>query len=191
MKHPLHLFTPDRLIPVLFAALTLLTSGCASIHEESCTKFDERGRDSDNSTRYVYSDVDSESAAINFKRLPRGRNVFVRLYLMHLDPPKITPCNYLVIQKDVYIQRNVNTSLALEEIREFYAANGTLIATKTERVGNQFRATGYYTGDTSLPIPPNAPLGKYRIVSKLVVKTKHRVIVLASTSAGFQIVRRK
>lgn len=193
MKHPLYFLAPDRLIPALVTALSLFASGCVSVPQDACVQFEDQSKNGDYSTKYVYSDSDSETAATNFKQLPRGRTVFVRLYTMYLAPPKIGPCNYLAIHKDVYIQRKGNAGLALEEIREFYTASGTLIATKTERVSDQFRTTGYYTGDTSLPIPPNAPLGKYRIVTKLVAKTRHthRIIVLARTSASFQIVPRK
>lgn len=198
MRQPLYSFASDRLIPVLLAALSLLVAGCASVysvHEDICAQFAEHGKDADDSTSYVYSDADSESAAANFKRLPRGHIAYVRLYKMRLTPPQVNPCSYLAIQKDVYFQRIAKANLALEEIQEFYTANGTLITTKTEPLGNQFHATGYYTGDASLPIPPKAPPGKYRIVSKLVLKTnyknKHQTTVLARTSASFQIVPRK
>ena len=195
MKHPLYLFAPERLVPVVFAALSLFVSGCATVHQETCAQFEERSKDADYSTKYVYSDTDSETAAANFKQLPRGRNVMVRLYRMSLAPAKINPCSYLTIRKDIYLQRSARNGLALEEIRQFYTADGALIATKTETIGDQLRTTGYYTGDTLLPIPPNAPPGKYRIASKLVLKTiykhKHRFTVLAATSANFQIVARK
>ncbi len=193
MKHPLVFRAPDRLIPAVLAALCLFLSGCASFqHEDACVQFEDHSNNGDDNTKYVYSESDSETAVTNFRSLPRNTSVLVRLYKMHLDPPKIGPCSYLAIHKDVYIQRNAKAHPALEEIREFYTAKGALIATKTEPVGNQLRTTGYYTGNTSLPIPPNAPLGKYRIVSKLVVKTKnkHTVTVLARTSAAFEIVPR-
>jgi hypothetical protein len=195
MKHLSYFPAPDRLIPVLLAALSLFISGCATVPppEIGCAQFEINSKDGDNSTKYVYSDPDSETAEKNFKPLPRGQSVFVRLYSMYLAPSKINPCSYLTIHKDVYIQRSAKAGTALEEIREFYTSGGTLIATKTESVGDQLRTTGYYTGDTSLPIPPKAPPGKYRIVSKLVVKGKNKrnLAVLARTSAGFEIVPRK
>jgi len=195
MKHPPYFPAPDRLIPVLFATLSLFISGCATVPvpENGCVQFEVNSKDGDYGTKYVYSDLDSEAAEKNFKPLPRGQNVFVRLYSMYLAPSKINPCSYLTIHKDVYLQRSAKAATALEEIREFYTSGGTLIATKAESVGNQLRTTGYYTGDTSLPIPPNAPPGKYRIVSKLVVKGKNKrnLTVLARTSASFEIVPRK
>ena len=195
MKHLSYFTAPDRLIPVLLAALSLFISGCATVPppENGCVQFEVNSKDGDYSTKYVYSDPDSEVAEKNFKPLPRGQSVFVRLYSMYLAPSKINPCSYLTIHKDVYIQRSVKSGTALEEIREFYTSGGTLIATKAESVGNQLRTTGYYSGDTLLPIPPNAPPGKYRIVSKLVVKgkNKHNLTVLARTNASFEIVPRK
>lgn len=193
MKYISILIRPMRLIPAVLIGLSLLTAGCATYREETCAQFEERGKEADYGTRYVYSESDSETAAANFKHLPRGRSAVVRLYKMNLDPPNIYPCSHLTIRKEIYLQRIVKKSLMLEEIREFYSADGTLIATKTERLGDQLRTSGYYAGNTSLPIPENAPLGKYRIVSKLVLKTKtgSRPTVLAKTSARFQIVPRK
>jgi hypothetical protein len=195
MKHPLYFLAPDRRVPALLAVLSLLASGCVSVPRDACVQFDESGKNGDYSTKYSYSDRDSETAAANFKGLPRGRSAYVRLYTMYLAPPRINPCGYLTIHKNLYIQLHTKTRPVLEEVRQFYTAGGTLIATRTESVGDQLSATGYYIGDTSLPIPPNAPLGKYRIVSKLVLKTKYKnkqkVTVLGKTSAGFEIVPRK
>jgi hypothetical protein len=81
----------------------------------------------------------------------------------------------------------------LEEVREFYTDPGTLITTKTESVGDQFQVSGYYAAELPLPIPQKAPPGKYRIVSKLIMKTKNKSkgIVLARANATFQVVSRK
>jgi hypothetical protein len=195
MKHPRYFLAPGRRVPVLLAVLSLLASGCASVPQDTCVQFDGGGKNGDYSTEYSYSGRESETAATNFKALPRGRSAYVRLYTMYLAPSRINPCSYLTIHKNLYIQLRARTRPVLEEVREFYTAGGTLIATRTESVGDRLDATGYYTGDTSLPIPPNAPLGKYRIVSKLVLKTKYknkqRVTVLGKTSAAFEIVPRK
>ena len=196
MKHPSYFIAPDRLILVLLAAMSLYVTGCATTvpaPDTTRVQFEEHSKDRDYSTKYVYSDTDSTAAMKNFRPLPRGQRVFVRLYNMYLAPSKINPCSYLTIHKDVYIQRSAKAAPALEEIREFYTDGGTLIATKSESVGNQLRTTGYYTGDTSLPIPPKAPPGKYRIVSMLVMKSKnrHNVTVLARTSASFAIMSRR
>jgi len=184
---------PRRFVPLILVGLSLLASGCATIREETCRQFEANRKDTDYGTQYQFSESDSETAAKNFKPLPRGANAVVRLYRIHLDPPKVKPCRHLTIRKEIYLQQNARLNRTLEEVREIYTSDGALIATKTESVGDRLRTSGYYTGETSLPIPENAPLGKYRIVSKLVLKTKKnsRAIVLNKTSASFQVLSRQ
>jgi hypothetical protein len=182
-----------RSVPAILAGLSLLASGCATIREETCEQFEANRKDTDYSTQYHFSEPDSEMAAKNFKPLPRGANAVVRLYRIHLDPPKVKPCRHLTIRKEIYLQQSVRLNRTLEEVREIYTSEGTLIAAKTESIGDRLRTSGYYTGETLLPIPENAPLGKYRIVSKLVLKTnkKSKAIVLAKTSVSFQVLSRQ
>ena len=182
-----------RLVPVILIGLSLTVSGCATIREESCEQFEANRKDTDYGTQYQFSESDSETAARNFKPLPRGANAVVRLYRIHLDPPKVRPCRHLTIRKEIYLQQSARLNRTLEEVREIYTSDGTLIATKTESVGDRLRTSGYYTGEKLLPIPENAPLGKYRIVSKLVLKTKKnsQAIVLTKTSASFQVLSRQ
>lgn len=184
---------PRRFVPVILVGLSLLASGCATIHEETCGQFEENRKDTDYSTQYQFSESDSETAARNFRPLPRGANAVVRLYRIHLDPPRVKPCRHLTIRKEIYLQQSARLNRTLEEVREIYTSDGALIATKTESVGDRLRTSGYYTGETLLPIPENAPLGKYRIVSKLVLKTKKnsQAIVLTKTSASFQVLSRQ
>lgn len=186
-------FHPRRFVRLILAGLILTVTGCATTREETCEQFETNRKDTDYGTQYQFSESDSETAAKNFKPLPRGANVVVRLYRVHLDPPKVKPCRHLTIRKEIYLQQSVRLNRTLEEVREIYTAEGALIATKTEVVGDQLRISGYYTGETLLPIPENAPLGKYRIVSKLVLKTKKnsRAIVLNKTSASFQVLSRQ
>lgn len=193
MSHSLSFFPSNRLVLSILTGLCLLTTACATFRQETCAQFEERRKETDYRTQYRFSDSDSETAASNFKQLPRGKSAAVRLYKMQLDPPAIKTCNQLVIHKEIYLQRTADKKLVLEEVREFYTGDGTLIATKTESIGDQLRTTGYYTGNTPLPIPENAPSGKYRIVSKLVLKRKNKSQseLLAKTSASFQVVARK
>lgn len=193
MTHARRCFRLRRFMPVILVGLSLIATGCATIHEETCEQFEANRKDTDYSSQYQFSESDSETAAKNFKPLPRGANAVVRLYRLHLDPPKIKPCRHLSIRKEIYLQQSTRLNRTLEEVREIYTSDGALIATKTESIGDRLRTSGYYTGETLLPIPENAPLGKYRIVSKLVLKTKKksRAIVLAKTSASFQVVSRQ
>jgi hypothetical protein len=193
MIQPLHQLPSKRFIPVFFAGLGLLVTGCASFPQQTCGQFEENRKGTDYTTQYQLSDSDSAAAARDFKKLPRGKNVAVRLYKMRVDPPNIMPCRHLTIHKEMYLQRNIRADQILEEVREFYTDSGVLIATKSETVGTQLRASGYYTGEALLPIPENAPVGKYRIVSKMVMKAKNKstATVLAKTSANFQVVPRQ
>ena len=193
MIQPLHRLPPNRIIPLLVACLSLLVPGCASFQQQTCGQFEENRKGTDYTTQYRLSESDSETTARDFKNLPRGKNVAVRLYKMRVDPPSIMPCRHLTIHKEMYLQRNIRANQALEEVREFYTDNGALIATKTETVGKQLRASGYYTGEALLPIPENAPVGKYRIVSKIVMKAKNKstATVLAKTSTSFEVVPRR
>ena len=193
MKHPIRSLPPDSILPAMLAGLTLLITGCATIHENTCAQFEENRKDRDYSTQYQISEADSESASRNYKKLPRGKTVIVRLYKMRVDPPSIKPCHHLMIHKDIYLQRDVRTRPNLEEVRDFYTDSGKLIASKTESISDQLRTSGYYTGETPLPIPEKAPPGKYRIVSRLIMRAsgKSRAIVLARTTTSFEVVSRE
>ena len=177
----------------ILAGCVLMISGCAGFREMSCAQFEENRKEADYTTQYHFQESESETAASNFKSLPKGSSAAVRLYKIRVDTPKIKPCSNLALYKEFYLQRKTGRSLALEEVREFYTADGALIATKVEAIGNQLRTSGYYSGDTILPIPEKAPPGKYRIVSKLVLKNKNgsHPTLLAKTSVNFQVMARK
>lgn len=182
-----------RSFPVLLTGLSLLISGCATFQEQTCAQFEEKRKDIDFNTQYHLAKVGPEIIG-RYSIIPlRGKSAAVRVYKMHVDPSAIKPCNYLTIHKAVYIQRDNSTGQILEEVREFYTDKGTLITTKTESVGDQFQVSGYYAAELPLPIPQKAPPGKYRIVSKLIMKTKNKSkgIVLARANATFQVVSRK
>lgn len=193
MKQAQYFIPFKRLLPVLLTGATLLFSGCATFRETTCAQFEINRKEADYTTHYRFEETESETAARNFKSLPKGTSAMVRLYKMRIDTPKIKPCNHLTIQKEFYLQRKAGGNLVLEEVREFYAADGALIATKVEIFGSQLRTSGYYTGNTDLPIPEKAPPGKYRIVSKLMLKGKNanRSTLLAKSSVDFQVISRK
>jgi hypothetical protein len=142
MKYFSRLPSPKRLV---CAALTgiLVISGCATLHEETCAQFEERRKETDYGTQYRFSESNSETAAHNFKPMPRSASAVVRLYKMQIDQRRIKPCHDLTIRKEVYLQRTAGTNMVLEEVREFYTANGTLVASKTEVLSSQLRTSGY------------------------------------------------
>lgn len=179
----------NRLSLAMLTGLSLLITGCATFRENTCEQFEVLRKDTDYTTQYQSSDPNSETAIRDSKQPLRGKPVVVRTYKMRVDPPAIKPCHHLTIHKEVYIQRDVRANQILMEVREFYSAGGKLIATKTESVGEQLRASGYYAAEQPLPIPEKAPPGKYRVVSKLVMKSQNKSpdIVLAKTFATFQV----
>jgi hypothetical protein len=192
MSNSLLRIPSGRMVRAALAGLCLLTSACATFNQQTCAQFEERRKETDYSTQYRFSDSDSETAASNFKPLPRHRSAAVRLYKMQVDTPTIKTCNHLMIHKEIYVQRVADKRLVLQEVRDIYSGDGKLIATKTQSIGDQLRTTGYYTGNTPLPIPENAPPGKYRIVGKLVLKRKIKSpgVVLARATASFEVVAR-
>lgn len=189
MQRAFNFLTLQHLKFSVLAGALLLLSACVGLREETCTDFENNRKQLDYTTQYDLSEQESEAAAKNFKRLPRDAAVVVRLYKINIDPGKTQPCHHLTIHKEIYLQRKAKSKIELEEVREFYTAKGVLIATKTESVGDQLQTTGYYFGDTLLPVPQNAPAGRYRVVSKLVLKTadKSKNILLSRTSASFQV----
>lgn len=193
MKRPLCHFSFRRSFLAIPVGLSLLVVGCATYRETACAHLEKNRQETDYTTQYRLTETDSETAGRDFKPLGRGEIAAVRLYKMRVDPPTIKPCRHLTIHKEFYLQRKISVDLVLEEVREFYTAAGVLIATKTESIGSQLHRSGFYAGNTPLPIPEKAPPGKYRIVSKLILKTKNKspTMVLAKTSASFQVLPRK
>lgn len=186
-------FPSNHRLALLLAGFALLISGCAGWREMSCAQFEESRQETDYTTRYRFLETESETAARNFKPLPKSANAVVRQYKMRVDPSAIKSCNHLTIHKDIYLQRKMDRNLVLKEVREFYTSDGILIATKTESIADQLRTSGFYSGNALLPIPEKAPTGKYRLVSKLVLKKKNssRATLLAKTSVNFQVIARK
>lgn len=184
---------PNYRLAFILVGCVLLISGCAGWREMSCAQFEESRQETDYTTRYRFLETESETAARNFKPLPKSASAVVRQYKMRVDPSAIKSCNHLTIHRDIYLQRKMDRNLVLEEVREFYTSDSTLIATKTESITDQLRTSGFYSGNALLPIPEKAPPGKYRLVSKLVLKKKNssRATLLAKTSVNFQVIARK
>jgi hypothetical protein len=185
--------TPSKRISLLVIfGCVLLISGCASVPGGTCAQFEERIKELEYATQYRNVDTDFDPTTHHFKLLPRNTSAVVPLYKLQLDADTISPCNHLAIHKELYLQRSAKGGAEFEEIREFYSGDGTLIASKRETVSKQLNVSGYYVATVPLPIPKLAPMGKYLIVSKLVVRTtKNRQgTVLAKASVGFQVVPR-
>lgn len=182
--------TPFRalgpVVPILGLALL---AGCATIPANDCERFERVRQSMDYDTTYVYSEAETRRAAPRFARPPRGAHTAVGWYTLRASPARIRACDHLYLVKDLYLQR-IGNEASLEEQREFYTADGYLIATKHENLTHQLRKPGYYTALVPLPIPEQAPPGTYRVVMRFVGNPGTRAQrVLAETSAEFRVLR--
>jgi hypothetical protein len=109
----------------------------------------------------------------------------VRHYRVRAYPGETTTCRHASIEKEIYIQRTAGVNLTLEEVREIHAESGALIATKTESVGGQLRRTGYYQAKVPFPLPAQTPPGKYRISTRLVLKTNGTAPVVLTRASDY------
>jgi hypothetical protein len=203
MVHPVpacarRAFAGNLLGPTI-AVCAILASGCATTpppprteaqpeKASPCAAFAEQRKNARYATAYRLSPPETENAARNFKGLPAGETARARHYTVRFDQDHTMPCTHLVMRKELYLQRTGKTGMTFQETREFYSGDGTLIAVKNEQLSNQLAATGYYVAAVPLPIPPSAPAGNYRVVSKLVATNGDgRAELLASASANFLV----
>jgi hypothetical protein len=169
-----------------FAAAALLV-GCATWAPDKCEQFERTRRSTDYDTVYVYSRAETQRADQTLARRPRRADPVVRWYTLRLNRSITHACEHLYLIKDLYLQRS-GEALTIEEQREFYTAQGQLIATKRENITPQLPKTGYYTASVPLPIPRGAPAGTYRVVSRLIATPPAgRALTLATTTAEFRV----
>lgn len=165
--------------------LTALLGGCASMDNFSCDMHETQARGSKPVTTYTLIDPKSGEAAL--RSLPAGSIAQVPTYKIRFKPGFTKPCTTLTLHKDVVIQRSDEDNVLLNEIREFYAEDGTLIATSTQDISEQVKRSGTYIATTPLPIPKSAPPGKYKIVNKLLFERRgdRRAPVSIARAEGF------
>ena len=100
---------------------------------------------------------------------------------------RLAPCSVLRVKKKIVLQRDPRTALVLKEVQEFYAEDGTLIARHVKDVSRELTRSGTYAGELILPIPERAPVGRYRIVLRLVSQAARRMVPLSQASLGFRV----
>ena len=164
---------------------TLLLGGCAGLEQRSCDAHEERNRGVKPVT--TYSALDAAAGQPASRNLPAGSVPIVTVYKLSFKPGFTKPCTTLTMHKDVVIQRGAADDTVLNEIREFYAEDGSLIASSTQDVTAQIRNSGHYNATTPLPIPKAAPPGKYKIVSRLMYERRanSRPAVQIARNEGF------
>ncbi len=174
----------------LLAVIAIVLSGCASLFPESCEQFEERRKTTNYATEYSF-----ESSKLNDDARALGKNelAVVPRYQMTLTSDSIPPCSHVKIKKELVLVRRDNVDVVFEEKREFFAEDGTRIAVKSEVLTKQLDKSGRYAAVVPLPIPTNAPPGKYRLTSTLTLKTKNnaKALVLGHSTAVFQVTAAK
>ena len=150
--------------------LAALLGGCAGMDQFSCDMHETQARGTKPVTAYTLTDPKSSQTTL--RPLPAGSIAQVPTYKIRFKPGYTKPCTTLTLHKDVVIQRSDEANVMLNEIREFYAEDGTLIATSTQDISEQVKKSGTYTATTLLPIPKSAPPGKYKIVNKLLFERR-------------------
>ncbi len=174
------------LVPLI--AVILVLSGCVTAPEDECQVQAANARKLDLTTHYHLA-----APTLTFGPLPRGALAEATLYRISINEKQVRPCQNIMIHKELYLRRNRQPNLIFKETREFYAEDGTLIATNTEDLSNQHRGSGLYASQTPLPIPRTAPPGNYLIVSKLALQRRgdwHNFL-LGRTEVTFRILPRR
>lgn len=156
----------DRLpLPLTLLTATALLSGCAHLEEFNCDRHETSTRGIKPLT--TYSVVQPKPGQTAPRVLEPGSTPQAPVYTLSFKPGFTKPCTMITLHKDVVIHRAGEADLVLNEIREFYAENGSLITSSTQDISEQVRKSAAYHATTPLPIPRTAPPGKYKIVSKL------------------------
>ncbi len=170
---------PLWLLPAISADASLL-----------CKLYKWRNQEVRYHTSYQYDEEETRTAQGKYKPLPaKGVYAIARLYAIEPDTREARPCSNLTIRKRLFLQRRDDPDFVLSEISEFYAEDGTLITTNRQAVTEQIQRTGFYRAHDPLPIPEDAPPGRYELVTKLVLTKKGRktAFLLASTKTAYRI----
>lgn len=99
--------------------------------------------------------------------LPDETVIAAHFYRVRPDRAAVKPCSEVAIVKEIHLRRATNRPLQLRERREFYAADGTLVAQSEEDLGARLLYSGNYRAVQVLPIPAGAPPGRYRMIADL------------------------
>ena len=170
-----------RIFPLILLLIALLLGGCAGLQQNSCEAHEERTRGVKPVTTYLA--VIPATGQTVPRNLPAGSVPIVTVYKLSFKPGYTKPCTTLTLHKDVIIQRSAGDDTVLNEIREFYAEDGSLITSSAQDVTAQIKNSGHYNAATPLPIPKTAPPGKYKIVSRLMYERR------ANSRPAIQIAR--
>lgn len=120
---------------------------------------------------------------------PTSTPGLVRVYRSQATTTQVSRCANLLLSQEVVLEQVPDAGALLKEIREFYAGDGTLVARQRQDVTAQLQGPGTYRNAISVPIPADAPLGHYRIVSTLQLEPpRSSVVTLGKSEVRFEIV---
>lgn len=164
-------------LAVGLAAVLLVASGCAT-----------GVRPTDCKSAKVTSTAYQPNPRIKSTALaPSRHGVTVPVYRLRAAQGRVQHCTALTIRKELWIERQ-DAPLSLNETREFFAEDGTLIARTTDDVSAQLPRTGGYEAKLEVPVPSGAPAGRYRLVSRLVAAgLRGRAATLAQSDIEFVV----
>ncbi len=110
----------------------------------------------------------------------------VLAYQISVAPEVGQRCGSLILTKRLTLLRGPGP-LHIVEVRDFYR-HGRLVAEHRAFVGHDISRSGAYRGQLTLPIPPSAPFGHYRIVSLLYARwAKGPPLLIARSQTRFAI----
>ncbi len=111
----------------------------------------------------------------------------VLAYRISVAPEAGHRCGSLILTKHLTLLRGPGP-LHIVELRDFYKRD-RLVAERRSFVGRDIPTSGVYRGQLTLPIPPSAPFGHYRVVSLLYARwAKGPPLLIARTQTRFAIV---
>lgn len=114
--------------------------------------------------------------------------VQVLRYRVRAEPTLGRPCGSLTLDKELIMRRGVGP-LRIAEIRDFYT-HGRLVADHRAFIGHELAGSGVYKARVTLPIPAQAPPGRYEIVSLLYARWGQGApSLIARTQTRFRVVR--
>jgi hypothetical protein len=180
-------FAPPRHRLLIVVIATMLSGGCSTFAPSSdCKQFDEQRKQARYSTEYRFKHGEESK--------PFGHQEFavVALYQIKISPQHARHCSHITIDKELALVRRDHADIVLEETREIFSSTGARIATKTEVLSQQLRKSGRYIASIPLPIPRNAPAGKYNVVSRLTVRMGNgKPVMIARADADFEVAASK
>jgi len=177
---------PCRISLVLILLAPL--AGCVTTEEISCDMHESRTKQLKPLTTYQL--LRPSPGQTVPRTLAHGSLPQAPTYAMRFEPGFTKPCTTITLHKDVVVLKSNDKDTVLSETREFYAEDGTLITTTTQNISDQVLYSGRYHATTPLPIPRNAPPGKYKIVSKLQAERRsdRRTTPVARAEGFFYII---